>query len=97
MNVRQGEERLEHAREKLLTRPAQTEAGQSHAKLRGGQIRIEMRTNMPDENRPGTPLVNKGFELTAAHFDDRIFGGDEKTVERDERGDHGQLAQEQSG
>src|SRR6266404_3541452 len=86
MNVRKREERFDEMRQKLFAHPPERETCQRDSKLRRRKICVEMRTNVLREPRPRIPLLRQFVKLTGAHFDDREFAGDEKSVEPDQRG-----------
>ena len=97
MNVDQREERLQNMHEKLFADPAEREAGQRDAELRGRKIGVEMRAHVLDETGPQIPLFHQFVELTGAHFDDGEFARHEETVENDERGNGGKFGGQNHG
>src|SRR6266404_4486753 len=91
MNVRQREERFDQMREKIFTEPTERQTRQCDAELRCRKIRVQVRANVLREPCPRIPLLHQRIELARAHFDDREFARDEKSVQADQRRDHRQF------
>ena len=97
INVQQPEKWLEHLRQKLFAYPAQCQTRQGYTELRRGKISIEMAADIFGKAGPQIPLLHQRIELTRAHFDDGKFARNEKTVKREQRRDHRQFPNHDSG
>src|SRR5436189_1386931 len=97
MNIHECEERLKDLHQKLFTDPPERETGQGNAKLGGGEIRVEMATDMLDEVCSEIPLFYQSIELAATHLNDGKFARDEETIKPDKRSNSRDFANQNTG
>ena len=93
-------------RQRGLTNPPQRQRCDRNAKLRGGDVPIEIREADLDVARAAQPAARHLVDLAAPGSDEREFSRDEKAVEGDEgedgdetggRGSHGRSVDRLSG
>ena len=66
--------------ERAFTHPAESETGQSDAKLNGGKEFVKVLLNLADSTRADTALLNQLLDARIAHADHGEFRGNEKGV-----------------
>ena len=93
----QREERLEQPGEIRLAHPAERQAGQGDAELRGREVGVEMAEDMPRQRGPPVVLLDQRIELAAAHLHQRKLRRDEKAVQEDEQQDAEQMEPDHAG
>ena len=74
--------RFQDACEVRLADPAQGEARQGHAQLRGGEIGIQVLPQVANHLGALVAVFDQGIKLRGAHLDQGKLGGDEEPVEQ---------------
>ncbi len=70
-----------------LANPAKSEAGEGNAKLRGGDVVVEVLNGLLSGLRAAAALFGKLRDAGAARPDERELGGHEEAVHKDQHKD----------
>jgi hypothetical protein len=84
-HTKQAEDRREQLRERRLTDPAEPERCQRDAELTGGQIGVEPPVHLRQQTPAHAVFGGKALHTGLPQLHQAEFGGDEKSVEGNEK------------
>jgi hypothetical protein len=74
---------MDQHRDGRFTDPAERQAGDGNAQLRGGDVGVEVGESVKDRDRTAVAFGGKLLHASAPDRNQREFGGDEKTIGED--------------
>ena len=86
---------MKHSRKERFPQPTKPEARCSNPNLAGGEIGVEVISNLPYKARPLHSFGSQRIELTIPDFDQRKFGNDKESVEKYEHHNRHQLGDQE--